>query len=321
MRASSKGFVPVVIRAGFFFFLRIRRPPRSTLFPYTTLFRSLVRRLLPVGCVLDRLRPLAETHFGRQVRVALRFEVVESLLAPIEEEVAGGAEALPWGVSGLLGNGTDLLPLKLNFLDRVRRPVPVLRFLQRLDLDTQRFLQLLVLDPFLALALEERLAAGFDLVPDRLVTVPELLSFVRGRRTGFLPVLMNLPELLRDLREVVRLLQLLDPIDEGLLDVDVRPSFPLFELPGVLGALEELFPRVHQPLSSLLPVGGLRKRAHPLQEVLRFLEDPIRILDRQVLRCGERLHELDSRLEIAKVPVLGFLLPHPRFVLPGFCVR
>src|SRR4030042_4668923 len=29
-------FVPVL----FFFFLMIRRPPRSTLFPYTTLFRS-----------------------------------------------------------------------------------------------------------------------------------------------------------------------------------------------------------------------------------------------------------------------------------------
>src|SRR6478752_6855093 len=28
----------------FFFFLMIRRPPRSTLFPYTTLFRSSVRR-------------------------------------------------------------------------------------------------------------------------------------------------------------------------------------------------------------------------------------------------------------------------------------
>src|SRR6266542_5275439 len=28
----------------FFFFLMIRRPPRSTLFPYTTLFRSHVRR-------------------------------------------------------------------------------------------------------------------------------------------------------------------------------------------------------------------------------------------------------------------------------------
>src|SRR2546430_9021884 len=28
-----------------FFFLMIRRPPRSTLFPYTTLFRSQVRRV------------------------------------------------------------------------------------------------------------------------------------------------------------------------------------------------------------------------------------------------------------------------------------
>src|SRR4030095_17259516 len=28
------------LRALFFFFLMIRRPPRSTLFPYTTLFRS-----------------------------------------------------------------------------------------------------------------------------------------------------------------------------------------------------------------------------------------------------------------------------------------
>src|SRR6202046_2107077 len=30
----------VVVLSGFFFFLMIRRPPRSTLFPYTTLFRS-----------------------------------------------------------------------------------------------------------------------------------------------------------------------------------------------------------------------------------------------------------------------------------------
>src|SRR3712207_8696283 len=31
----------------FFFFLMIRRPPRSTLFPYTTLFRSQPRQRLP----------------------------------------------------------------------------------------------------------------------------------------------------------------------------------------------------------------------------------------------------------------------------------
>src|SRR2546427_9439170 len=34
-----------------FFFLMIRRPPRSTLFPYTTLFRSLVGPGLPVWSV------------------------------------------------------------------------------------------------------------------------------------------------------------------------------------------------------------------------------------------------------------------------------
>src|SRR3712207_8619921 len=39
-----------------FFFLMIRRPPRSTLFPYTTLFRSGLERLLDevVGALLDR---------------------------------------------------------------------------------------------------------------------------------------------------------------------------------------------------------------------------------------------------------------------------
>src|SRR5947209_9661215 len=32
-----------------FFFLMIRRPPRSTLFPYTTLFRSIERRKIVVN--------------------------------------------------------------------------------------------------------------------------------------------------------------------------------------------------------------------------------------------------------------------------------
>src|SRR5574344_2272559 len=36
----------------FFFFLMIRRPPRSTLFPYTTLFRSVLRFDMP-GPVVD----------------------------------------------------------------------------------------------------------------------------------------------------------------------------------------------------------------------------------------------------------------------------
>src|SRR5690606_41703489 len=47
-----------------FFFYMIRPPPRSTLFPYTTLFRSPVR-LVPAGCQEDHphvpgLLPLAQ---------------------------------------------------------------------------------------------------------------------------------------------------------------------------------------------------------------------------------------------------------------------
>src|SRR3970282_2842549 len=43
-------------RAFFVFFLMIRRPPRSTLFPYTTLFRSVTLRGKTRGCKLRNLR-------------------------------------------------------------------------------------------------------------------------------------------------------------------------------------------------------------------------------------------------------------------------
>src|SRR5256885_16777670 len=43
--SSSADFVCIC----FFFFLMIRRPPRSTLFPYTTLFRSGVEPIEGVG--------------------------------------------------------------------------------------------------------------------------------------------------------------------------------------------------------------------------------------------------------------------------------
>src|ERR1051325_9138445 len=39
-----------------FFFLMIRRPPRSTLFPYTTLFRSRLGRLAEATAEYNRLR-------------------------------------------------------------------------------------------------------------------------------------------------------------------------------------------------------------------------------------------------------------------------
>src|SRR2546430_15763046 len=65
-----------------FFFLMIRRPPRSTLFPYTTLFRSLLRpevfeaagafgiegialHLLTSGVLLERFADRVARHFAR----------------------------------------------------------------------------------------------------------------------------------------------------------------------------------------------------------------------------------------------------------------
>src|SRR5260370_19424517 len=59
----------------FFFFLMIRRPPRSTLFPYTTLFRSyrISRRLASLPNVPPDLKPYLsaatrQAYDAREVR-------------------------------------------------------------------------------------------------------------------------------------------------------------------------------------------------------------------------------------------------------------
>src|SRR5438477_12932617 len=54
----------------FFFFLMIRRPPRSTLFPYTTLFRSRNRdRACPLP---NDIAPAAADHLSRPDRKSTR---------------------------------------------------------------------------------------------------------------------------------------------------------------------------------------------------------------------------------------------------------
>src|SRR3982750_4950198 len=46
-----------------FFFLMIRRPPRSTLFPYTTLFRSIVaHRAATIGCYAPLVRSCGDSR-------------------------------------------------------------------------------------------------------------------------------------------------------------------------------------------------------------------------------------------------------------------
>src|SRR2546430_17609116 len=86
-----------------FFFLMIRRPPRSTLFPYTTLFRSRGR-----VCVLDRparAHPLRHRQIPPAVR---RAEPLAPARAPGDRVPACAA-----GLSGrrrARGNGDLALP-------------------------------------------------------------------------------------------------------------------------------------------------------------------------------------------------------------------
>src|SRR2546430_17321666 len=90
-----------------FFFLMIRRPPRSTLFPYTTLFRSALRsqslqhvRRVDQGGVRQPLREVAELLargridlLGEQPeRVGAAQQIVEQPLSLVE--VAGHRERL-----------------------------------------------------------------------------------------------------------------------------------------------------------------------------------------------------------------------------------
>src|SRR3989449_6797368 len=54
----------------FFFFLMIRRPPRSTLFPYTTLFRSIPYKTVGKEFIADR--PEVEHEILNAIREASR---------------------------------------------------------------------------------------------------------------------------------------------------------------------------------------------------------------------------------------------------------
>src|SRR2546425_6849995 len=72
----------------FFFFLMIRRPPRSTLFPYTTLFRSrlifptesrALAEMLQARDPMEKLRTISSQVVGQPLRVCVRLEAVPAM--------------------------------------------------------------------------------------------------------------------------------------------------------------------------------------------------------------------------------------------------
>src|SRR6266700_3686600 len=98
----------------FFFFLMIRRPPRSTLFPYTTLFRSLVRTMAR-GPWLSRRSAASSIALPRHV-----YQLVRAAAGPGRGRLAANARPArrnghPGGLSqepdaaGRTANGRALL--------------------------------------------------------------------------------------------------------------------------------------------------------------------------------------------------------------------
>src|ERR1041385_9299587 len=91
LRALTNVAVIVSVLCSFFFFLMIRRPPRSTLFPYTTLFRSQsVIRSQPgaplrrpgTGCDVDRKSTRLNSSHGYISYAVFCLKKKNTLIAP-----------------------------------------------------------------------------------------------------------------------------------------------------------------------------------------------------------------------------------------------
>src|SRR3712207_5758621 len=79
-----------------FFFLMIRRPPRSTLFPYTTLFRSVDVVLNPLG-VPGRMNvgQVLETHLGWVAKQGWDIELADQSASWVKDVPAAAASSAP----------------------------------------------------------------------------------------------------------------------------------------------------------------------------------------------------------------------------------
>src|SRR3712207_7809508 len=99
----------------FFFFLMIRRPPRSTLFPYTTLFRSdLACEPVALGPVQDAERGLCALATRATGRAGAGSWGVGLLPAPRSEEHTSELQSRQYLVCRLLLEKKKNIQLKIN---------------------------------------------------------------------------------------------------------------------------------------------------------------------------------------------------------------
>src|SRR5258705_8228452 len=107
----------VNIQVCVFFFLMIRRPPRSTLFPYTTLFRSDRRRQR--ARVRDPQRRHRVVLGQEQLRAARQRRHPRRVVAPRSEEHTSELQSLRHLVCRLLLEKKKKTPIFTSFLVRV----------------------------------------------------------------------------------------------------------------------------------------------------------------------------------------------------------
>src|SRR3712207_9088196 len=92
-------------RISVFFFLMIRRPPRSTLFPYTTLFRSRREKAAAAQEPRGRGRRLPDHPAGQAVR--------RRRADPLSAGGSGGGH--------LRNPGTPIFPIPLSFCKKKKK--------------------------------------------------------------------------------------------------------------------------------------------------------------------------------------------------------
>src|SRR5258708_22275786 len=75
----------------FFFFLMIRRPPRSTLFPYTTLFRSVRKAascVWPVPGLLQSQTPVGKTADRKSTRLNSSHQIISYAVFCLKKKIS-----------------------------------------------------------------------------------------------------------------------------------------------------------------------------------------------------------------------------------------
>src|SRR2546430_16806929 len=99
----------------------IRRPPRSTLFPYTTLFRSKLLRVLQEG-EIERLGGAAPIHVDVRVLAATKVDLLDAVNeGRFRQDLYYRLNVVPIVIPPLRDREDDLKLLAQHFIESVGR--------------------------------------------------------------------------------------------------------------------------------------------------------------------------------------------------------